>query len=373
MKNLASVTGQSSTFHDDADATNELPSAERTMDDLGSEPAADATGEVSIEDVLEVIAKKESPALAVAVAPAPDASMSAVFGAITPKKLRELTGLRGALRASPAALDPTAPPAPPPPPSPLSLVTSPPVVAPTVPPAADRSPSYVAEPVVYDIAPAPVAPTATRSVAARALLESTAEIQWFAGVPQRTPWQHVVTGFAGAIAASICALVLVARTLSPASQPTEEPASATASAVASPGPSMTTVVQGPVHEVALTPEQVAAPEPAVTVLQTTSEMPVVAVGALPNVPDATPAPAAPSHGTAGRSVAARGGTKGRGKGAVKTGQVTMPSGVQAALVDGAPKKVVNGSLALTCGPHKIKFAMRPARTVDVPCGGTTSF
>ncbi len=55
----------------------------------------------------------------------------------------------------------------------------------------------------------------------------------------------------------------------------------------------------------------------------------------------------------------------------QTGVLRVPSTVRGMLVDGRPRKV-NGSTILTCGKHAIKTGTAPARTVDVPCGGTVS-
>jgi hypothetical protein len=55
----------------------------------------------------------------------------------------------------------------------------------------------------------------------------------------------------------------------------------------------------------------------------------------------------------------------------KTGVLRVPPSVHGMLVDGRPQRV-DGTAVLPCGPHTVKTGIGPARSVDVPCGGTAS-
>jgi hypothetical protein len=59
--------------------------------------------------------------------------------------------------------------------------------------------------------------------------------------------------------------------------------------------------------------------------------------------------------------------------AAKTGTGTLRVPTSAVLIDGAPKKVINGAVTVSCGKHTVKAPMRGTKTIDVPCGGTASF
>jgi hypothetical protein len=255
-----------------------------------------------------------------------------------------------------------------------------------------------------DFRPSSIAPFAVdtlENIPARRpslIVESTAELARAAGVPSRTTWQ-TVAGIAGAIALSTLALGLVgygvthrmktrtatvvvdeqaaiARTPSieekraaiipppPPAAPPEPPAAAPA-----PVPQETNVVltaepvpQSKPQPIGATP--VSAPPPPARHATPESAAPVAQAPRPSQNVVAAPAPrttqtAPKSSGTAPRA------------GAQQTG--TLRVSTPAVLIDGAPKKVVNGAVTVACGKHTVKAPMRAAKTVDVPCGGTASY
>jgi len=330
----------------------------------------------------------------------PRSELSEVFGAITPKKLQELAD-SGLLAAPPvpAEMRPTA---------------APPAAAPapylTPPPFAPRSPS---EPL--DFRPSSIAPFAVdtidpllEQIPARRpsmIVESTAELARAAGVPSRTTWQ-TVAGIAGAIALSTLALGLVGYSVThrmktrtatvvvdqPDAVRTPSLEEKRAAAIPPPPqlsdngtPAPTTDVTAPKPQetqVTLTPEPLAASDKA------------SAFGADQKTPDSAPGPIAPTFVPAPppkkpatpitASPVARPAAKpvvsqpkpssapvSAAKPAQGTGILRVPT--SAVLVDGAPKKVINGAVTVSCGKHTVKAPMRGTKTIDVPCGGTASF
>jgi hypothetical protein len=245
-----------------------------------------------------------------------------------------------------------------------------------------RHPSSIA-PFALDVAPPP----------RRSILESTSEIQRAAGIPQRPLWQMAV-GVAGAAVLSALVMGSVALgmpgshakkddvTLAAASTPTtttktrvadfeidsrsSEPSAAVVAPTAtqdntraqedSPAPVVTQIGQ---NEDAPPPQPAAvvapAPKPVVVAPQSRPAAPVVAAA-----PKAASAPvSAPAKSAAKPS-------------ASQTGELHVPGGVNGVLVDGTPRRVTGGVVVLACGKHKVKAPMQSPRTVNVPCGGSSS-
>lgn len=397
----------------DAQATQQLPAADRTMSDLPAlssmrdEPsvivtlgpaaapaappvakthAADATGEIGIEDIVEVaeaLAKKNAAATAAVVVPPPvparkssppRSELSEVFGAITPKKLQELAD--AGLLAAPSVPVDLAPDAPPPqmyapPEMQMQMEASEPL---------ELRPSSIA-PFAVDIGREAIGdPIPARRPSL--IVESTAELVRAAGVPSRTTWQ-TVAGIAGAISLSIVALGLVGynathrvktRTATVVVDQTDlarMPSLEEKRAAAIPPPPA-------LADVASSPATVAAPAEATNVeTQVTLVPEPIAATFVPAPPPqkrVAPAIARPAQPASQPVTASAPRSKPAPKGNATpqaTGTLRVPT--SAVLVDGAPKKVVSGAVTVTCGRHVVKAPMRGTKTIDVPCGGTASF
>ncbi|AKU98880.1 Vegetative cell wall protein gp1 precursor (Hydroxyproline-rich glycoprotein 1) [Labilithrix luteola] len=53
---------------------------------------------------------------------------------------------------------------------------------------------------------------------------------------------------------------------------------------------------------------------------------------------------------------------------VTTGVIHVSPSLSVVIVDGTYRRPVNGTVVVSCGPHKVKAGMGNAETVDVPCG-----
>ncbi len=398
--------------------------------------AADATGEIGIEDIVEVaeaLARKQAAAATAAAIPSrppvpsrppmpsrpptpasrppvlsrpaiqtksarapsipppvpsrrsavPRSELSEVFGAITPKKLQELADA-GLLAAPPVPADlmPTSPPPAMMHAHALQMHVPPPQLEESVP--LDLRHSSIA-PFAVDMTPVPARRPSL-------IVESTAELARAAGMPSHARWQ-TIAGIAGAIALSTIALGLVGygvthrvktrtATVVVDSSEARRPSLEQQRAAAIPPPSTVADDQGNQApkadgakadtsnadalkpnetQVTLTPEPIAAtfvPAPPPRRVGAAIAKPV----AQPTVKAAAPAsqPSQPSPATAKSAATPQG-----------TGTLRVPT--SAVLIDGAPKKVVNGAVTVSCGKHVVKAPMRGSKTIDVPCGGTASF
>lgn len=138
------------------------------------------------------------------------------------------------------------------------------------------------------------------------------------------------------------------KTVTPLSLPDAPPIHATAPATQAPAvPSHVAVNAAP------TPTSA----PAHNTTSRASSAPVAAASPAAPAPAPSPAPApAPTHAAQ----------------TVTTGVIHVSPSLSVVIVDGAYRRPVNGTVVVSCGPHKVKAGMGSAETIDVPCGNAVS-
>ena len=316
----------------DEGVTHQLPAEEPTVDDLEEEYGAEATGEIELGDIIEVA----------------DAMRTSRMTALV-------------LRTPPAEPAYAAPPA-----------------RPTL-----QQPSSIA-PIAIDLIPQPPRDTLASipDWGESPVRESTIEIARAAGIPSRASRMVVFTGAvlgACVIAASVGAMLGYSHT------PSSDSAHGAQAARAADAPPLHTTPRIPVitaahEEITEAPILVAGKDasasgtsPEARVVVAVAELPafapppiatpVVTAAARPVARPMSSFAAAPAPAATPVSVAPH---------ASATGVIRIPGSVPGVLLDGAPHRVGNGTLVVTCGHHTVKSPGQPAHSVMVPCGGVTS-